>query len=33
MHSSFSAQDLSDAEPTLTHMCITQLHENGHVSL
>ncbi|XP_045212357.2 uncharacterized protein LOC123563565 [Mercenaria mercenaria] len=24
-------QDLSDAEPTLTHMCITQLHKLGHV--
>ncbi|KAL4240751.1 NAD-dependent protein deacetylase sirtuin-7 [Mactra antiquata] len=24
-------QDLSDAEPTLTHMCIRQLHEHGHV--
>lgn len=27
----FRAQDLSDAEPTITHMCITQLYRNGHV--
>ncbi|WAQ97320.1 SIR7-like protein [Mya arenaria] len=28
---SIDPQDLSDAEPTLTHMCITQLHKQGHV--
>ncbi|XP_033732779.1 uncharacterized protein LOC117322123 [Pecten maximus] len=26
------AQDLSDAEPTVTHMCITELEKEGHVS-
>ncbi|OWF52522.1 NAD-dependent protein deacetylase sirtuin-7 [Mizuhopecten yessoensis] len=26
------AQDLSDAEPTATHMCITKLESEGHVS-
>lgn len=25
------AQDLSDAEPTITHMCISQLYRKGHV--
>ncbi|XP_069124118.1 NAD-dependent protein deacetylase Sirt7-like [Argopecten irradians] len=27
-----TAQDLSDAEPTVTHMCITELEKEGHVS-
>ena len=27
------AQDLSDAEPTYTHMCIPTLYIEGHVSI
>ncbi|XP_060063974.1 NAD-dependent protein deacetylase Sirt7-like [Ylistrum balloti] len=27
-----AAQDLSDAEPTVTHMCITELEKEGHVN-